>query len=306
MMAPGVAGHERALRVLERALSSGRTAHAYLFWGPDGVGKERVALALAKTLLCADPQALSRAAPCGVCPSCAKCDAGQHPDLHLVAPGDKAISVEDVRALQEKLAFRAYERGRKIAIIRDAFRMSASGANALLKTVEEPPADTHLVLIAHHRGQLLPTLVSRCQPIRFDPLSEAEVFNLLAERGVGEDAARRLAAVSGGSPGFALATEPDAVIAMEAEAERVADTLPRMGVGERFALAERLAKEDRAAQGLFLQCLERSLLSRARRDDAALSRLERLHELRAQLDRNANAQLALDVFFVMGGEKISV
>ncbi|TLN02497.1 hypothetical protein FDZ71_13055, partial [bacterium] len=161
-----VRGHQRPIKVLERAIKSGRIPHAYLFWGPDGVGKETVARHAAKILLCKDPSARANASPCGQCDGCAKTASGGHPDFHLVAPTEKAISVDDIRALLEALSFEAFERGVKIVIIRDVFKMSREGANALLKTVEEPPEGTHLFLLAHHRSQLIPTLVSRCQPLR--------------------------------------------------------------------------------------------------------------------------------------------
>ena len=162
-----VTGHERPLRVLRRVLASGRVPHAQLFWGPDGVGKERVANDFAEVLLCANGGALASGAACGVCPSCVKCAGGAHPDLHLLVAQKASISVDDVRRLQESLSYQAFERGRKVAIIRDSFRMTREASNALLKTLEEPPSGVYLVLLAHQRNQLLPTLVSRCQALRF-------------------------------------------------------------------------------------------------------------------------------------------
>jgi len=294
-----IVGHERPLRVLKRALASGRIAHAYLFWGPDGIGKELAARAAARVLLCRDAGALERGEGCGRCDGCAKCDAGEHPDLHLLSPGEKAISVDAVRGLQEALGLRAYESGRKIAIIRDAFRMSREAANALLKTVEEPPAGVFLFLLAHHRSQLLPTLVSRCQPLRFDPLPEGSVMALLEARGFAGETARRLAALSGGSPGAALCYEstPEEVVE---EVARVADGLARMGVAERFALAERWSR-DKEGLHLRLDLLERAWRRQARSGAEGTGELARLFAARDRIERNINAELALDLLFLSEG-----
>jgi len=301
-----VVGHERALKVLARALASGRVAHSYLFWGPDGIGKERTAMAMAAVLLCKDPGALQAGRPCGHCASCAKTahadDPTSHPDMHLLAPGEKKISVEDVRTLQQALSFQAYEKGRRIAIIRDAFRMSREAANALLKTVEEPPPETHLFILAPHRARLLPTLVSRCQAIRFDPLPEAEVEKVLVANGVEAGTARNLAALSGGSPGAALALDSETVGEVEREARAITDGLEEMGVAQRFAISERWSK-DKDNLELKLQCMERYMSKRARTSEAARARLARLMRVRDLIERNVNLQLALDALFVLGADE---
>jgi DNA polymerase-3 subunit delta' len=231
-----ILGHDRPLRVLRRTLSSGRIPHAYLFWGPEGVGKELVAREMAKALLCADPGALARTQPCGGCPACRKVEAGDHPDLHRLEVKGASIPIAGVRSLQESLAFQSFERGRKVAIIRDAFRMTREASNALLKTLEEPSAGTHIFLLAHHRNQLLPTLVSRCQALRFDPLSEGEVKGLLEARGVPSQVAETLAELSGGCPGIALGQDPGTFAALDAEVGEAWVRLPKMGAAERFGL----------------------------------------------------------------------
>lgn len=292
-----IVGHERAVRVIKRALASGRVAHAYLFWGPDGVGKEAVALATASVLFCGEDGARASGVPCGVCPACKKTEAGVHPDLHSLGGGEKATSVEEVRKLQEALSFQAYEKGRKVVIIREASRMSPAAANALLKTIEEPPPETFLFLLAEHQSRLLPTLVSRCQPVRFDPLSEEDVELVLVRSGVEADAAGKLAALSGGSPGTALALDPAGVTELMEEVARVADTLETMAIARRFELGDRWAK-DKELLGLRLKCLEAEWARRVATDEVALMRLARLNTVRSLIERNINAQLALDALFV--------
>lgn len=296
-----IVGHERPIRVLQRALATGRTPHAYLFWGPDGVGKERVARALAKALLCASPTA--GGGGCGGCPACRKTEVGQHPDCHLLAPGGTKISVDDVRGLQETLSYQAFERGRKVAILRDAFRMTREASNALLKTLEEPPSGTHLVLLTHHRSQLLPTLVSRCQPLRFDPISEEDVGRLLEEAGAEPSEAQALAAVSGGCPGAVWGEDAARFLAASEEVADLWRHWDRMGAAERFGLSSRWTSEKDLLETR-LDTLERELADRAREDagrhgsSAALDALGNLFRVRRLLDRNVNVQLALDALFL--------
>ncbi len=298
-----IVGHDRPTKVLRRALSSGRIAHAYLFWGPDGIGKELVASKMAQALLCSHPDALDSGSACGQCPSCVKCRAGAHPDLHLVATSDKSISVKDIRQLQQTLAYRAFERGRKVVIIRDTFRITREGVNALLKTVEEPPEGTHLIFLTIHRSQLLDTLVSRCQTLRFDSLAAADVVRILGKQGMQEDVARKMADFSGGSIGVALSFDVDAATEVEQETHQLCRELEQMSVVSRFELAERWSK-DKEGLSLRLQCLERHLMKRAATQDWALDVSERIERVRNWIDRNANVQLALDALFIGSSEGV--
>ncbi len=299
-----ILGHERPVQVLRRALVTGRVPHAYLFWGPDGVGKERAARELAAALLCGDPEALSRGEACGVCGACRKALTGSHPDLHLLAPKGASLPIADVRTLQETLSFQAFERGRKVAIIRDAFRMTREAANALLKTLEEPPAGTHLVLLAHHRNQLLPTLVSRCQSLRFDPIPEDAVRRLLEAEGVEAGAAQVLAEVSGGCPGSVWGQAPETFAATGEEADQAWAFRGGASAADRLALAARWAA-NREELPRRLDALERLLARKMReagqagRADAdVLAGMGALGQVRGLIDHNVNTELALDAFFL--------
>jgi DNA polymerase-3 subunit delta' len=185
-------------------LASGRVAHAYLFVGPRGVGKSTVARAFAAALTC-------RAEPlegCGACPSCKRIASGGHPDVHLVEPEGPAVKIEHVRDLQEALAYRPAEAPRSVAVVPNAERLTIQAANALLKTLEEPPGDAVIVLVSPTASLLPPTVVSRCERVAFAPLPTEELARILVEkRGMKEEVASLVAAMVAGRPGLALGAD---------------------------------------------------------------------------------------------------
>lgn len=204
-------GHEEPLRQLREALSRGRFSQSYLFVGPAGIGKRRFATLLAQCLFCrAIPDEELEA--CGECSGCRPFLAGSHPDFLLVEREsgkreltiDKFIGDKEERGragLCHDLSLRPSVGNRKIAVIDDADTMNDESANALLKTLEEPPPGAVLILIAASADKLLPTIRSRCQEVRFSPLSDSDLAGLLLDQNLVEsdDEARRVAAVSGGS-----------------------------------------------------------------------------------------------------------
>jgi DNA polymerase-3 subunit delta' len=198
-----IIGQQGSLEILRSALGHGRLHHAYLFVGPEGVGKRTLALGLAKALHCED----ATNDFCGRCGACARIQNGNHPDVRLVEilEDKKEISIKQVRDLERDLNFRSFSGKRKIAIIDPATSMNLSAQNALLKTLEEPPQDSMLILIAVNAGGLLSTLRSRCLRLPFGPLARDAVAGfLITNKGIDQAEARFLAAVSMGSLGTAL------------------------------------------------------------------------------------------------------
>jgi DNA polymerase-3 subunit delta' len=192
-------GHDQIAGQFRTALARGRLASTFLFVGPAGIGKRTFALWLAQGLLC-ERVPEEQLAPCGECPSCHQVLAGSHPDVEVVSkPADKAfIPVEAfigdaehrMRAgLSYQIALRPYSGRRKVAIIDDADYLNKEGANSLLKTLEEPPPKSVLILIGTSLQRQLPTIRSRCQVVRFGPLPKAEVAELLMENGYCDDQA---------------------------------------------------------------------------------------------------------------------
>lgn len=205
----------RALR--QRLLQDpARLPHALLLSGPPGIGKQSFAMAIAHRLLCATPG--SDGEPCGQCQGCHWFAQGTHPDLHRIEPevdeetGKQRpeIRIEQVRDLVDFFALTAHQRGWRMAVIAPAERLNTAAANGLLKTLEEPPPRSLLILISHHPRRLPATVRSRCQQVAMPIPSRSEALDWLAAQSVPADQAANLLDEAGGAPLLALALHGDA------------------------------------------------------------------------------------------------
>ncbi len=213
---------DRAIGILQRGLAADRTAHAYLFAGPEGVGKYLTAREWARLLLCRNPRIEESpsgpfADSCGSCESCTLVDAGSHPDYAHVykellqytkdnkdkkTPVDLAIDV--IREfLIEQVSSRPMLSARKVYIVSEAQKLNANSQNALLKVLEEPPSYCTIILLCTRLEQLLPTIKSRCQIVRFGPVDEARIVGRLTATGLGSREAVFFARLAQGSLGLA-------------------------------------------------------------------------------------------------------
>jgi DNA polymerase-3 subunit delta' len=238
-----VLGHERTVRQLRAAVAGGHPAHAYLLSGPAGIGKATLARAFTASLLCDAPH---DGDACGTCPQCTRVAAGTHPDVRLVEREEdrRDIRTEQAREATRWFSLRPLMAARKVALIDDAECLNEHGQNALLKTLEEPPGSAVLLLCASDASLLLPTVRSRCQRLRLDPLPAALVDRLLAERGVPAEVRATVVPRAEGSPGRALSL----VETPRAEArQRVLEQLGRLGsatAAELSAVAQAVARDD--------------------------------------------------------------
>ena len=230
-----IVGQDQAVGALKNALGRDRLPHAILFHGPIGVGKATCAGVLAQALNC------SQSGPgdaCGSCPSCRKVERGLHPDVLWVAPQKGGIRLRQISPRKSDssepepphepvvswVGYRPYEGNRRVVVVDDAQAMNASAQNALLKTLEEPPPSSMLVLVTAAPGGLLPTIRSRCQTLRFQPLGLALMRRYLEERSaMSAEEARLRSSLAPGSLGRAISIDLEAYGARRDVAEAAVD-----------------------------------------------------------------------------------
>ncbi len=244
-----ILGHDEIVNRLCHALQIGRPGHAWLFHGPDGVGKRTMALALIQSLFCQQPLHSDKGvAGCGLCIACRKCLNGNHPDLQIFELLEKKvrISIDQIRELTRFVAFSPLESTWKAIIIDDAALMNQAAANALLKTLEEPPPGSLLILLTSQPGSLLPTLWSRCQKERFLPLSETHILTILARKipeisSTERQEATRLAL---GSVGTALQLCAKGAMTMRRQFFQDLERLPTTALAELLDMASEWSKKE--------------------------------------------------------------
>jgi DNA polymerase-3 subunit delta' len=207
-----IRGHDAARKMFQTAMERGRLGQAYFLVGPAGIGKSLFARQLAKALLCERPRGSLIA--CERCPSCHQVEAATHPDLlTLSTPEDKhELPVDEMREFCLQLARTPVRGGRKVGIVLDADEFNLESANSFLKSLEEPPPGVILFLIATSTDRQLPTILSRCQIVRFNALTAEELSAVLVDQGVVDKRQRdRLVKLSGGSVSRAAALNDDAI-----------------------------------------------------------------------------------------------
>jgi DNA polymerase-3 subunit delta' len=333
-----------AVETLRRALASGRVHHAYLFDGPDGVGKERAAFGLAQSLVC-ERRATGSADACGLCSACQRAiprgmrarsesssappPSGRrgesrseerrpaHPDVIVLerglydpsaigrrSPEAQEISIDQVRTLVlARAAFPPYEGRAKVFIVRRADELSPAAANALLKTLEEPGRRTHFVLLSSSVDSLLPTVRSRTQRVRFAPLPDETVAELLVEHGLDLARAAQVARLAGGSMAAALVlSDADDSAAREDFVSRAVAAVDARHLGPAFDLAEDAKKGEKPALLEHLRALAEALAAEARmtaalpdrRADCAAARCALALAAAEEIEQNASTQLAVE------------
>jgi DNA polymerase-3 subunit delta' len=262
-----VLGQSAAIGTLERALSSGKVHHAYRFEGPNGVGKEMAAFAFAQALVCPTPPPRGEVfRGCGRCSACTRAvtlaseppHVPLHPDvvilerglysaeqLRRARPELQDISVDQIRRLVlERASFAPHEGRARVFIVRRAHELSPSAANALLKTLEEPLANTYFILLTDRGNDLLDTIRSRTQLVRFAPLGESLVRTILEKNGIAPDVAQMAGELSGGSAAAALdLADPEASKERRAFIESAIGAARTDDLGSAVALSDARARD---------------------------------------------------------------
>jgi DNA polymerase III subunit delta' len=243
-------GHDWAVNLLRAHAAGDKLRHAYLFIGPEGVGRRTLALRFAQALNCTKPP--SPGEFCDQCRDCRQIQSMAYPDLSLLVPeeGHKDILIDQVRSLQHTLALAPYSAAYRIALLLDFQRATTQAANALLKTLEEPPDKVVLLLTADAQENLLPTIVSRCEVIRLRPASidSAQSF-LESQVGATKEQGKLVAHLSSGRVGAAIRLVNDPT-ALSRRREHLQDFLSLLSAKhhERFSLAARLTRNYQKAR----------------------------------------------------------
>ncbi len=229
-----------AVEILKAAITNNRCASSYLFTGTEGVGKKLAALSFAQVLNCSDSFGSDA---CGKCVSCRKIAHGNHPEVQVIVPQKKSISIDQIRSVQKDSFFRPLEARRKIYIIDKAETMTQEAMNCFLKILEEPPRQVIFILITSNILGLLETIVSRCQIIKFNNLPRDIISGFLKEKhGLVEDDASLVASLSGGSIGLALNYWNYGVVENRQDMVKLLDEVSRGNISVLFREAEALSK----------------------------------------------------------------
>lgn len=309
---PGLA---RIIDLLTAAKKENRVAHAYLFYGPPGAGKKELAFYFARLLFC------SHDIPCGACPGCRMMAGGNHPDFFHVAPEGKKIKIETIRQLIQNIYLKPVIGPYRVCVIEEAENLTPEAANCFLKTLEEPPANTVIILTAINPYNLLPTIVSRCQQISLEQGDVAELTGyLVREKHLSQEEAEELAFLANGLPVRAL----EIAAGQEDEVRKIAEEVDRV-IGARdllaaLELAEKLEDEERDWPD-FLSLWYRDLLvwqitgeekllfNRSQRDkikekseafqeEELVYLIQLLERYKRYRSRNLNRRLLLEAFFI--------
>lgn len=308
-MFENILGQQRIKKLLSGQIKSGKIPHAYIFMGQNGVGKKSTAVEFAKILNCTTNDfAKTDTGACGKCLNCEKISKNSHPDFHLVDfakqaeildedfEKQKTIKIETVRYLQKEVSTKAHEARWKFFIIEPAEKMNAAAANCLLKTLEEPPENTILILIAAHKETIPQTIVSRSQTLFFQPLEQDIIASfLMLNRSFSAAKAREIAALSEGS------IEEAEKLAEGNENEGLSLWLKLktkdMHISEMLELSRSISR-DKAKAVEYID----AMIAEAKKDfrlypKSAADSLDLLTKSKALILRNVNAQTVLDNLF---------
>ena len=317
-------GHQWAVDLLAQHVAMQRERHAYLITGPQGVGRKTLALRFAQALNCPNP--LSPGQPCLNCSTCKRMGALQHPDLTVLeaAHEGEILRIDQVRELQHNLSLAPYEARYRIALILRFEEANTSTANAMLKTLEEPPEKVVVLLTAKSVENLLPTIVSRCEVLRLRPLSSEEASaGLQALKGVPKEQADGLSHISAGRPGYALRLYEQPRL-LEQRQSWLEELMRLLGSSraERFAFARESVEhpDDLRSQLQVWLTLWRDVLITAAGISSSLTNLDHFSRIRQlagevglhnaqvyvndledtmeRIDHNVNSRLAMEVLLM--------
>ncbi|WP_455243609.1 DNA polymerase III subunit delta' [Petrachloros mirabilis] len=248
-----IIGHQTTIASLQTAIARQRLAHAYLFYGEAAIGKRATAQCLAQALNCERGSGSEILEACGICRSCQQIAAHTHPDFFVIEPAAESatpqIKIEQIREIEQQIVYRPLVGERKICLIDDADRMTLGAANALLKTLEEPPAHSLFILITSRPAALPATIRSRCQSLRFTTPGRTQVeAAVILKRELPPTDARLLAIISEGRIGEALTADLRDIRAQQREFLELVRPQSLRSITLLLTTAEALARANRAPE----------------------------------------------------------
>ncbi|MDR3195606.1 MAG: DNA polymerase III subunit delta' [Endomicrobium sp.] len=306
-MFENILGQQKVKKILSSQIKGGKIAHAYIFMGQDGVGKRLMASELAKVLNCTTSDFLKGGdGSCEVCASCEKVGKGIHPDVHFIdfakqaelEDGElgkqKIIKIETIRYMQKEVFTKTHEGKWKVFVIEPAEKMNTAAANSLLKTLEEPPENTIIILVARHKETIPKTIISRSQTLFFQPLS-ADIISarLMLNCSLDSKKAKEIAELSEGS------LENAKNLIEEKESKGL--LLWRKLRTQKLYISDVLELSKNIAKSGALECVD-AMTAEAKKEfriypQETLPALELLNNSRALLLKSVNAQIVLDNLF---------
>jgi DNA polymerase-3 subunit delta' len=328
-------GDQPAKETIKRLIAAGRVPNSLLFAGPEGVGKKQFALELARSIVCREPQ---DGEACGECSSCQRVGCfvfpsaedkdehkrvifSGHPDVGQIIPFKRNLLVDSIRALEKEANFRPYEASARVFIVDDAHKMNDAASNALLKTLEEPPATSHIFLVTSKPDALLPTIRSRVQTLRFGPVDAREIEQfLLKTHEYSQEDARMVASLANGSVGYAATVDVETFRELRNEAiEILHSAIVTHDIADVLRRSEKAGTKTTPDFELFLDLLQNLIhqlwsirvgkipintpdeiqdLAAKSETDLLSSWLEQIEEIRANLAVNVNKKITADMLFV--------
>jgi DNA polymerase-3 subunit delta' len=318
----GIIGQGKVIGSLKRALAENRVGHAYIFSGPDGIGKKTIARIFAGLLLCEDPK---DGASCGSCIPCRMYENGSNPDYHAVACDEASIGVDLIRQMQSDVAIKPMYSKRKVYIIEDASKMTEQAQNCLLKTFEEPPPYVVIILLSNNYDALLETIRSRAQRINFSKYTYEQVYQAVMQKYAGVAKQVELAvSYADGNIGIALELAGSGELSILRDKTLELVTCAARGETDKILEFETFLDDNKESIGLILDILllyyrdllvmsetgnENILINSDKKDmilknvrmysnRRILSSIAAVEEIRRAVKQNANYQLSMDKLLI--------
>jgi DNA polymerase-3 subunit delta' len=306
-MFDNILGQKKVKQILQEQIKNNKIAHSYIFMGQDGVGKRLMAQEFAKTLNCrANDFVSTEIAACDKCISCQKISKCISPDLHFIdfikqaelededIEKQKVLKIETIRYMQKEIATKAHESKWKVFVIDPAEKMNIAAANSLLKTLEEPPNNTVIILVAKHKETIPKTIVSRSQMLFFAPIEQKEIVSwLVLNKSLNIDHAQEVATLSEGS-------FKNAIKLLEENQKKDLSLWQKLK-DKNLTILDILGFSKEAAKNNPLDCID-TMIAQAKKDfrilpQETLRSLDLLNKYRALILKNVNAQIVLDNLF---------